>query len=311
MCIHYGSRNDEPSVDPHWSDHSWRHSAFKLNFSSARSALATHFEHETASYRFSFSAVALSFVTKFGINKNNIAFDLVGEILATSNFQRKPKISARKLSGRSSGIFGSSLLVAILCLLRKLLLPFWNQPLWAYFLHHFFTVCLPKASWHVFASHICQCCLIVWFFLRLFFTNVVFFCFDVFFVLSYKFTYCSWCCIICIPPFHVVGAVVLRSSLLPFSTLFSKYEHIFRDCIFSFFWCCICCLYPQHEHISRVSFFVCLSVFACTLVHSNSPTHLHVSQAPWPNSFRTHLCLKTCAARLFDPDTEHTRVPQW
>ena len=33
-----------------------------------------------------------------------------------------------------------------------------------------------------------------------------------------------------------------------------------------------CCLYPQHEHISRVSFLVCLSVFACTLVHSNSLT---------------------------------------
>ena len=29
---------------------------------------------------------------------------------------------------------------------------------------------------------------------------------------------------------------------------------------------------PQHEHISRVSFLVCLSVFACTPVHSNSPT---------------------------------------
>ena len=33
-----------------------------------------------------------------------------------------------------------------------------------------------------------------------------------------------------------------------------------------------CCLYPQHEHISRVSFLVCLSVFACTPVHSNSLT---------------------------------------
>lgn len=33
-----------------------------------------------------------------------------------------------------------------------------------------------------------------------------------------------------------------------------------------------CCLYPQHEHISRVSFLVCLSVFACTPAHSNSPT---------------------------------------
>ena len=33
-----------------------------------------------------------------------------------------------------------------------------------------------------------------------------------------------------------------------------------------------CCLYHQHEHISRVSFLVCLSVFACTPVHSNSPT---------------------------------------
>ena len=28
----------------------------------------------------------------------------------------------------------------------------------------------------------------------------------------------------------------------------------------------------QHDHISRVSFLVCLSVFACTPVHSNSPT---------------------------------------
>ena len=33
-----------------------------------------------------------------------------------------------------------------------------------------------------------------------------------------------------------------------------------------------CCLYPQHEHISRVSFLVCLSVFTCTPVHSNSLT---------------------------------------
>ena len=33
-----------------------------------------------------------------------------------------------------------------------------------------------------------------------------------------------------------------------------------------------CCLYPEHEHISRVSILVCLSVFACTPVHSNSPT---------------------------------------
>ena len=31
-------------------------------------------------------------------------------------------------------------------------------------------------------------------------------------------------------------------------------------------------MYPQHEHISRVSFLVCLSVFACTPVHSNSLT---------------------------------------
>ena len=29
---------------------------------------------------------------------------------------------------------------------------------------------------------------------------------------------------------------------------------------------------PQHEHISRVPFLVCFSVFACTPVHSNSPT---------------------------------------
>ena len=33
-----------------------------------------------------------------------------------------------------------------------------------------------------------------------------------------------------------------------------------------------CCLYPQHEHISRFYFLLCLSVFACTPVHSNSPT---------------------------------------
>ena len=31
-------------------------------------------------------------------------------------------------------------------------------------------------------------------------------------------------------------------------------------------------MYPQQEHISRVSFLVCLSVFACTHVHSNSLT---------------------------------------
>ena len=30
-------------------------------------------------------------------------------------------------------------------------------------------------------------------------------------------------------------------------------------------------MYPQHEHISRVSFLVCLSAFTCTPVHSNSP----------------------------------------
>ena len=31
-------------------------------------------------------------------------------------------------------------------------------------------------------------------------------------------------------------------------------------------------MYPQHEHISRLSLLVCLSVFACTPVHRNSPT---------------------------------------
>ena len=40
-----------------------------------------------------------------------------------------------------------------------------------------------------------------------------------------------------------------------------------------------CCLYLQHEHISRVSFLVCLYVFACTPVHSNSPTTSTVSLA--------------------------------
>ena len=69
-----------------------------------------------------------------------------------------------------------------------------------------------------------------------------------------------------------------------------------------------CCLYPQHEHISRVSFLVCLSVFACTPVHSNSPTTSTDSLGCMfrrrldQTAFRTHLSSKNmCSAP--DPDT--------
>ena len=77
-----------------------------------------------------------------------------------------------------------------------------------------------------------------------------------------------------------------------------------------------CCLYPQHESTFRAFPSLCVSLCLLarlyTAIHRPlAPTHLHVSQAPSPSSFRTHLCRKTCAARPFDPDTEHTRVPQW
>ena len=76
----------------------------------------------------------------------------------------------------------------------------------------------------------------------------------------------------------------------------------------------VVCVPNNHEHNSRVSFLVCLSVFACTPVHNNSPTTSTHSLACFAgaltDNFRTLVCRKTCAARLFDPDTEHTRVPR-
>ena len=72
----------------------------------------------------------------------------------------------------------------------------------------------------------------------------------------------------------------------------------------------VCCLYPQHEHISRVSFLVCLSVFACTPVHSKTPTTSTDTLACFAGALTKHLVglicgRKTCASRLFDPDTAH------
>ena len=74
-------------------------------------------------------------------------------------------------------------------------------------------------------------------------------------------------------------------------------------------------MYPQHEHISRVSFLVCLSVFACTLVHSNSPTTSTDSLACFAGALTKQLSdlplSKTCVAHVSDIVIEYTRIPQW
>ena len=78
-----------------------------------------------------------------------------------------------------------------------------------------------------------------------------------------------------------------------------------------------CCLYPQHEHISRVSFLVCLSVFACTPVHSNSPTTSTDSLACIAGALTKQLSdlplsfVKTCVAHVPDIVIEYMRIPQW
>ena len=75
-----------------------------------------------------------------------------------------------------------------------------------------------------------------------------------------------------------------------------------------------CCLYPQHEHISRVSFLVCLSVFACTPIHSNSPTISTDSLACIAGALTKQLSdlplSKTCVAHVSDIVIEYTRIPQ-
>ena len=74
-----------------------------------------------------------------------------------------------------------------------------------------------------------------------------------------------------------------------------------------------CCLYPQHEHISRVSVLVCLSVFACTPVHSNSPTTSTDSLACIAGALTKQLSdlplSKTCVALVSDIVIEYTRIP--
>ena len=50
-----------------------------------------------------------------------------------------------------------------------------------------------------------------------------------------------------------------------------------------------CCLYLQHEHVSRASFLVCLSVFACTPVQSKSPTTSTDSLACFAGALTTQL----------------------
>ena len=70
----------------------------------------------------------------------------------------------------------------------------------------------------------------------------------------------------------------------------------------------------QHERISRVSFLVCLSAFACTLVHSNSPTTSTDSLACIAGALTKQLSdlplSKTCVAHVSDIVIEYTRVPQ-
>ena len=72
----------------------------------------------------------------------------------------------------------------------------------------------------------------------------------------------------------------------------------------------------QHDHIfARIPWFVSLSVFACTLVHSNSLTTSTDSLACFAVALTKQLSdlplSKTCVALLSDIVIEHTRVPQW
>ena len=53
-----------------------------------------------------------------------------------------------------------------------------------------------------------------------------------------------------------------------------------------------------HEHISRVSFLVCLSVFACTPVHSNSLTTSTDSLACFAGTLTKHLSDSSIATHL-------------
>ena len=74
-------------------------------------------------------------------------------------------------------------------------------------------------------------------------------------------------------------------------------------------------VFSQHEHISRVSFLVCLSAFACTPVHSNSPITITDSLACIAGALTKQLSdfafVKTCVARVPDIVTEYMRIPQW
>ena len=66
------------------------------------------------------------------------------------------------------------------------------------------------------------------------------------------------------------------------------------------------------EHILRAHSMLCLLARMYTSIHSSHAlTRLHDSQAPWPDSFRFAFVRKTRVAHLSDPNTEHTRIPQW
>ena len=76
-----------------------------------------------------------------------------------------------------------------------------------------------------------------------------------------------------------------------------------------------CCLYPQHEHISRVSFLcvsLCVCLHACTQQftdHQHRLTCSHrrrLDQTAFGFAF-----VKTCVAHVPDIVIEYTRIPQW